>query len=224
MREAQAPVSINEAVYRRLREQLMRGEFAAGQVLGIEELAAAMHTSTMPVRAALQRLAEQRAVERHKSRSMHVPWLSMDRLEDIRRSRVLIEGALTAWAVPRLTKPETARLRELAQRIAVALRAPDTLDEGLACNEAFHFTLYQAAGSPTMLSMVESLWLQSGPYLRAARSLMHRRQGPNPELHDQIVRAVARGRAEDARHAMERDVSWAFDRLQALPAALGAAA
>ena len=215
---------MNEAVYRKLRGQLMRGAFAAGQVLGIEELADQMHTSTMPVRAALQRLAEQRAVERHKSRSMHVPWLSVERLEDIRRSRVLIEGALTAWAVTRLTPAQVAQLHDLAGRIALALQTPQTLDDGLAHNEAFHFTLYQAAGSPSLLPMVEALWLQSGPYLRAARGLMHQGQGPDPELHAQIVQAIARGDGEAARQAMARDIAWAFDRLQATPAGLSLAA
>lgn len=209
------PVSINEAVYRQLRDQLMRGEFAAGQRLGIEELAQAMATSTMPVRAALNRLAEQRAVQRHKSRSMQVPLLSLERLDDIRRSRVLVEGALTEWAVPRLQRADITRLRQLARQIAQALKTPATVDEGLVHNQAFHFTLYQAANSPTLLSMAESLWLQSGPYLRAARTLLHQARGPDLELHDRILQALVAVDAAAARAAMVDDVAWAFDRLRA---------
>lgn len=214
------PLSINESVYRALRDRLMRGEFAVGQALGIEELAESMNTSTMPVRAALQRLAEQRAVERNRSRSMQVPLLSVERLDDIRRSRVLIEGGLTAWAVPQLDPPRIGRLRELAGRIAAALASPDTLEQGLVHNQEFHFTIYEAARSPTMLSMVESLWLQSGPYLRAARGLMHQARSLDLALHDHILQAIERRDATAARLAMERDIVWAFDRLRALPHAL----
>src|SRR3546814_18805157 len=74
--------SVNEAVYRRLRDHLMRGDYAAGEVLGIQELADAFGTSAMPVREALRRLAAQQALEPMKSRSMRVPVVSRARLED----------------------------------------------------------------------------------------------------------------------------------------------
>ncbi len=31
-------------------------------------------------------------------------------------------------------------------------------------NRDFHFTIYRAAGSDTLLSIIELLWLQIGPY------------------------------------------------------------
>ncbi|URI08566.1 GntR family transcriptional regulator [Aquincola tertiaricarbonis] len=220
MNAPEAPLSINEKVYRTLRDQLMRGDIAAGQNLGIEELAAAMNTSTMPVRAALQRLAEQQAVQRTRSRSMQVPLLSLERLEDIRRCRVVVEGALTEWAVPLLDAPQIALLTQLARKIAQALRKPSTVEEGLVQNQRFHFTIYQAAESPAMLPLVESLWLQSGPYLRAARALMHRSRGHDLDFHDRILQAIVERDTAQARAVMEEDVAWAFDRLRETPGAL----
>lgn len=220
MNAPEAPLSINEKVYRTLRDQLMRGDIAAGQNLGIEELAAAMNTSTMPVRAALQRLAEQQAVQRTRSRSMQVPLLSLERLEDIRRCRVVVEGALTEWAVPRLDEPQIALLTQLARKIAQALRKQSTVEDGLVQNQRFHFTIYQAAGSTAMLPLVESLWLQSGPYLRAARALMHRARGQDLDFHDRILQAIVERDAARARAVMEEDVAWAFDRLRETPGAL----
>lgn len=216
----ETPLSINEAVYRTLRDQLMRGDIAAGQSLGIEELASAMNTSTMPVRAALQRLAEQQAVQRTKSRSMQVPLLSLQRLEDIRRCRLVVEGALTEWAVPHLDDHQIALLTQLARKIAQALRKQSTMDEGLVQNQRFHFTIYQAAESPAMLPLVESLWLQSGPYLRAARALMHRARGQDLDFHDRILQAIVDRDPAGARAVMEQDVAWAFDRLRESPGAL----
>lgn len=217
------PLTINETVYRTLRDQLMRGDFAAGQSLGIEELAQAMNTSTMPVRAALQRLAEQQAVQRSRSRSMQVPLLSLQRLEDIRRCRVVVEGTLTEWAVPHLDPTQVALLAQLARKIAQALRRQSTVEEGLVQNQRFHFTIYQAARSPAMLPLVESLWLQSGPYLRAARALMHRARGADLDFHDRILQAIVDGDAAAARAVMEQDVAWAFDRLREAPVNLLAA-
>ncbi|NYT75718.1 GntR family transcriptional regulator [Alcaligenaceae bacterium] len=207
--------SINEAVYRRLRDHLMRGDYAAGEVLGIQELANAFGTSAMPVREALRRLAAQRAVEPMKSRSMQVPMISRERLEDIRRARVLIEGTVTAWAVEHITADELDTLRGLASQIGQSLSRADSIREGLEHNQRFHFFIYKTARSDSMLATIESLWLQSGPYLRATRQLMHSEERPISEFHAAIVDAIARGDAQAAQQAMANDVCWAFDKLWA---------
>ncbi|AMG88711.1 GntR family transcriptional regulator [Bordetella parapertussis] len=212
--------SVNEAIYRRLRDHLMRGDYAAGAVLGIQELADAFGTSAMPVREALRRLVTQRALEPMKSRSVRVPVISRASLEDIRRARVLIEGHVTAWAVEHITAPELAELRALADQIGRSLSDTASVQAGLENNQRFHFTIYRAARSDSMLATIESLWLQSGPYLRATRELMHSDERPSAELHAAIVDAIARRDAESARAVMAQDISWAFDRLQALQPAM----
>jgi len=207
--------SVHEAVYRKLRDHLMRGDYSAGQVLGIQDIADALGTSIMPVREALRRLAAQQALEPMKSRSMRVPLISVERLEDIRRTRLLVEGQATEWAVPRITAAELKTLRVLSQKIGSALNTPRKVASGLEQNQQFHFTIYRAANSPSMLAIIESLWLQSGPYLRAARELMHSPERPADELHAGILHAIEHGDAAGARAAIERDICWAFDRLRA---------
>jgi len=206
-------VSVNVAVYQRLCDHLMRGDYAAGSVLGIQELADAFGTSAMPVREALRRLAAQRALEPMKSRSMRVPVLSVERLQDIRRARVLIEGAAAEWAVERMDSAELADLRRLARRIGRSLARPDALSEWVTSNQAFHFTIYRASGSESLLAMIENLWLQSGPCLRAARALMRPDERPPVELHAAIVEAIEQRDAQGARAALERDICWSFDLL-----------
>jgi len=207
--------SINEAVYRTIRDRLMCGEYRAGEVLGIQELADALAVSTMPVREALRRLATHGAIEAMKSRSLRVPLITPERLEDIRRVRVLIEGAATEWATPRLSVAQIRLLHKLADEIEDTLQSPRAASEGLQRNQVFHFTIYRAAGSPVSMATIESLWLQSGPYLRAARELMHTEASrPLKEPHAQIVDAIERGDAAAARAALERDICWAFDHLQ----------
>lgn len=207
--------SVNEAVYRRLRDHLMQGDYAAGQVLGIQELADALGTSAMPVREALRRLAAQRAVEPMKSRSMQVPVISTERLHDILRARLLIEGTVTSWAVANISGVELTLLRGLAKKIGRSLAHSGTVHEGLQNNQQFHFTIYKAARSDSMLAMIESLWLQSGPYLRATRELMHSDERPSTEFHAKIVHAIEQKDADGARTAIESDIRWAFDKLMA---------
>jgi hypothetical protein len=79
----------------------------------------------------------------------------------------------------------------------------------LSRNQAFHFAVYGASGSPTLVPIIESLWLQIGPYL----SLLHRsgnyRLGN--EHHDALKEALTRGDGAGARAALTGDISAAAE-------------
>lgn len=208
--------SVNESVYQALRNKLMHGEYAAGQLLGIQQLADALGTSTMPVRDALRRLVAQQGLEPMRNGTTRVPLITAERLHDIRRARVLIEGTVTEWAGPRLTPATLDRLDRLAAEITRARRSRAGVPASLEKNRVFHFTIYEAAGSPVMMAAIESLWLQSGAYLRGTRELLHADAGPPDHLHESTVAALRAGDHARARACIEQDVSWVFDRLDTL--------
>lgn len=204
--------SVNEAVYQALRNKLMHGEYRAGQVLGIQYLADALGTSTMPVREALRRLVAQQGLEPLPNGTTRVPLITKACLSDIRRARVLIEGTVTEWAGPLLTSSVLDQLEQLAQEITQERRTPKGVASSLEKNRVFHFTIYAAAQSPVMLAMIESLWLQSGAYLRETRELLHN-EDSSDQLHESTVNALRAGNFVQARQYIQEDVSWIFDRL-----------
>nr|WP_321272518.1 GntR family transcriptional regulator [Alcaligenes faecalis] len=204
--------SVNEAVYQALRNKLMHGEYRAGQVLGIQYLADALGTSTMPVREALRRLVAQQGLEPLPNGTTRVPLITKACLSDIRRARVLIEGTVTEWAGPLLTPSVLDQLEQLAQEITQERRTPKGVASSLEKNRIFHFTIYGAAQSPVMLAMIESLWLQSGAYLRETRELLHN-EDSSDQLHESTVKALRAGNFAQARQYIQEDVSWIFDRL-----------
>lgn len=205
--------SVNESVYQALRNKLMHGEYRAGQILGIQYLADALGTSTMPVREALRRLVAQQGLEPMRNGMTRVPLITRERLLDMRRSRVLIEGTVTEWACPRLASGTLDMLAQLAQEITLARRTPEGVPSSLEKNRIFHFTIYAAAESPVMMGMIESLWLQSGAYLRDKREVLHTAEQPPDLLHEATIEAIRRGDAARARQCIEQDVTWVFDRL-----------
>lgn len=205
--------SVNESVYQALRTKLMHGEYLAGQPLGIQYLADALGTSTMPVREALRRLVAQQGLEPLPNGTTRVPLITRESLIDIRRSRMLIEGTAVEWAAPHLSSAQLDTLERLSGEITEARRTREGIPISLEKNLIFHFTLYQAAQSPVLMATIESLWLQSGAYLRATREFLHTDEQPADRLHEQCVAALRAGDATTARQRIEEDISWIFDRL-----------
>ena len=202
--------TVQDRVYSVLRDRLMRGGFEPGQKLKLAQLAAALGTSAMPVREALNRLAAERAIESMPNRSVRVPSLSRESLRDLMEARFAIEGLAVARAATNMDETTLATLREFiaAQRQTDAQHVSEASAEQ---NRAFHFTIYRKSGSAVLLPIIESLWLQFGPYLRVASERFDGREGRGTNFHLEIVAALARRDGKAARSALESDIGRAFE-------------
>jgi DNA-binding GntR family transcriptional regulator len=202
--------TVQERVYGVLRDRLMRGGFEPGQKLKIAELAGALGTSAMPVREALNRLAAERAIESLPNRSVRVPSLSKDALHDLMETRFAVEGLAVARAAANMTAATLEQLRELIAAQSET-DAEHISEDSARQNRAFHFAIYRQSGSTVLLPIIESLWLQFGPYLRVASERFDGREGRGTNFHIEIVEALARHDGKAARTALERDIGRAFE-------------
>lgn len=206
--------SLQERVYRKLRRSLIHGIFDAGQVLRIQDLADTLQTSTMPVREALARLVSEQALEALPSRSVRVPLITIDRLNDLAHARTLVEGELVRLATDRLRGTGFAQLRALTEECeaAFSIRGPHKREATSELNHAFHFAIYTAAGSPVLRPIVESLWLQSGPYVRAAAGLYEESSAHSAVRHHwTLIEAMERGDKDKAVAALTEDITQSFN-------------
>ena len=97
-RGALSPVgreTLHHRVYAELRRSLIHGMLDAGASLRIQDLAATLQTSTMPVREALGRLVSEQALESMPNRTVRVPLITREKLDDLARARCLIEGEMS---------------------------------------------------------------------------------------------------------------------------------
>jgi DNA-binding GntR family transcriptional regulator len=200
--------TVQQRVYEVLRDQLMRGSFEPGQKLKIAELAGALGTSAMPVRDALNRLLAERAVESLPNRSVRVPTLSKAALQDLREARYAVEGLAVERAAKQMTAATLVKLEGLIKTQS-ASDADHVAETSAEQNRAFHFAIYRESTSTVLLPIIESLWLQFGPYLRIASQRFAGNDGTN--FHVQIVDALARADGAAARAALESDIGRAFD-------------
>ncbi|MES2843747.1 MAG: GntR family transcriptional regulator [Pseudomonadota bacterium] len=211
-----APVgrdTVQDRVYTELRRALIGGLFAPGQVLTIRQLADALMTSTMPVREALGRLITEQALEALPNRSIRVPLVTLDRIDDLLRARILIEGEAMELAASRMTPRLLATVRGIMEEWEEMRLGgnPETVDREVALNHAFHFEIYRACGSTILLPMIESLWLQSGPFTRAAIYAFSEAGAQDAaQFHRDILRALEAGDCKGARAALVGDISRPF--------------
>jgi DNA-binding GntR family transcriptional regulator len=205
--------SLQQRVYETLTTSLIHGAFAAGQVLRMQALADALNVSVMPVREALARLVSEQALEVMASRSTRVPLLTRARLDDLAKVRCLIEGELVRQAVPNLTDGTLASLRKQTEACESAFARLDEehATETSILNHDFHFTIYRAASSDVLLPIVRSLWMQSGPCVRASAIIY----GQNPSLtavhyHWALIDALEARDTDAAIAALRADITQSF--------------
>lgn len=207
--------TVQDRIYHQLRDSLICGGFDAGEVFLAGDVAARLSVSSMPVREALARLVSERALEAMPNRRVRVPLLSLERGHDIAAARRLIECDLAQRAMARFTDTELAELEEMNARY----EATGSILEVMQMNHAFHFAIYTKAGSAVMLPVVESLWMQAGPYVRAAARLHQPLIDLSAtEFHGNIVQAMRRGDAEGVARELDADIRRALAILERAPA------
>ena len=197
-------LSANDRVYRALRTRVMHGEMLPGQALTLRGIGDDFGVSMTPAREAVQRLVAEGALTMSHSGRVATPELSNDRIEELASIRALLEPELGSRALPRAHMALIDRMEAINSINTDAVIRGDAVTY-VRTNLEFHRTLYLRAQSPAMLAMVETLWLQLGPTMRALYSRL-RRNTPPPH-HRLILAAMQAGDEPGLRLALRTDVT-----------------
>lgn len=203
--------TVNERVHAELRGLLMSGRFAPGQPLTITDLADAFGTSAQPVRDAIRKLCAEKALENLPNRTTRVPVLDRKQLDDLRLARRALEGLAAELGAQRATDADVAALLAIVERETRA-GEEHNVELRVRQNFDFHFTLYRLSDSSALLPLIESLWLQLGPYIRQTADYFDARDGRGAEFHELALNALRARDPAGVRRAIEQDI----DRLCAL--------
>jgi DNA-binding GntR family transcriptional regulator len=197
-------LSAHDRVYRTLRSQVMHGELAPGQALTLRGLARTFDVSMTPAREAVQRLVAEGALTMSASGRVSTPELGNERIEELASIRALLEPELGSRALPRAHSALIERMEAINATNTDAVMRQDAITY-VRSNLEFHRTLYLRAQSPAMLALVETLWLQLGPTMRALYGRL-RRNTPPPH-HRMIIAALKAGDEPGLRLALRTDVT-----------------
>jgi DNA-binding GntR family transcriptional regulator len=205
--------TVRDCVYRQIKQLILNGGLEPGKTVTIQSLSDGLQVSPMPVREALRRLTAEQALTIVSGRSVGIPALSRARLADLRRVRREVEGMAAGWAAGRISAAELRRLAELIGRMQTAAEACDGR-RYVPANHDFHFIIYRAAGSQVLLSIIEMLWLQIGPYFHVLRASDNWHAAAC--VHHAIWQALSQRDAAAAAEALRRDIDEAAIELETL--------
>jgi DNA-binding GntR family transcriptional regulator len=193
----------HDQVYQVLRDTLISGRIVPGRGVTLRGLAETLGTSPMPVREAIRRLAAEGGLVIGPNRRVYVPPMTADRFDELVRARTLLEPELAARALHSIDSARLRRIKDADDEIEAAL-ANGNIEDYMAANRRFHFEIYTAAPSAVLLPMVESLWIQFGPFMRA----VYGRVGTAilVDQHVVAVAAIEAGDAEGLREAIRADI------------------
>jgi DNA-binding GntR family transcriptional regulator len=193
-----------DACYQTLRQWVTVGRFLPGERLKIRAVAEELGVGLMPVRATLQRLAAEGALVNIPNAGVAVPFLSRAEFDDVLDMRLLLEGEAAERGALRIALSDAATMERLSAHMDAALKVADA-KAYLAANEDFHLILYRAAASPTLLALIETVWLKVGPL--SNQLFAHADALPVlNDAHADVLRAITRRDSAAVRRAIERDL------------------
>lgn len=147
-----------------IQDQIVSGRFQAGDRIVETQLAKELHVSQAPVREAILELAAMGILEERPYSGSFVRSLTLEDIEDIYNTRAFLDEYAARLAARKITPEQLAKLRELLQEMDEAGNPRDFVEKDMA----FHAMVVEAAGSPSLSRVWESLRLAEWTGLSAA--------------------------------------------------------
>lgn len=146
----------SERAYAALRDGILNGVYEPETMLSEAGLAAELHLSRTPVRAALVRLQDEGWITVYPKRGALVRGLSSQAVQDLAEARLVLEAAGVQRATPERRKALAPRLEQSVEEQKEALSEGD-LRRFIELTIDFHRSFVQVGGNVVMLELNDRL-------------------------------------------------------------------
>src|ERR1700760_2432631 len=191
-------VSKTDLVAALVRELVVTGGLEPGEQLRQRDLAQRFGVSQTPVREAMRRLESEGLLSCDTHRGFTVVAADLGRVEENFRIRAALESLGASLAARKVDPAGVRRLRELNEQMRALADGDPRYAE---LNREFHFTVYEYAHSPLLLSLMRLLWasLHGGPRVM-------RTHAESVRQHVEILDALRTGDAAAAASLTHRHI------------------
>jgi len=174
-RSLQQSQTMADAIAAALRQAILEGALADGELLRQADLAAKFRVSRIPIREALLKLEREGLVETRPRRGTIVTALDANAFQEILEMRCALESLALKLAIPRTRDSDIDAASQVLLQTEAALHAPALADDRSKefetrwgeVNWQFHRMLYQPAARPRLLDTIENLHVLFARHLRA---------------------------------------------------------
>ena len=192
---------LSEQAYSRLRDLIVRLEFAPGDVLREDALQDQLGIGRTPIREALQRLAREHFVTVIPRRGMFVSGIDVSELSMLFETRTVLEPYAARLAAARGADDHWIRMQAALDAVAAA----DGNEDLMRIDRLGHEIMWEAAGNRFLVDTLDMLYAQSDRlwhlYLSDVADMSHA-----VDEHGEIMDALRSGDSERAGDLMEEHI------------------
>ena len=185
------PITKNEYAYQRLKEEIMAGEYAAGEKLVVNAISQRYNVSPMPVREAIRRLEDEGFVQSSPYCGARVHTWDYDEFNELMQLSTVLESTASRLAVRNISAAGLERLRDIVRQMEEAVRHRK-LPRYNQLNFDFHFTLYKESGNKQLYALISELHNRTYPYTSVSFHTEGRLQ-VSLSQHQQWLEAILAG-------------------------------
>jgi GntR family transcriptional regulator, rspAB operon transcriptional repressor len=199
---------MRDQIYPLIRELILTGQIAPGEILDEKAVAGQLRVSRTPVREAVKKLSDEHLVDVVAQSGTRVASIDAHEIEQAYLIRRALEMESAAHAAPRMTEAHAENLTDILLLHERAIEQKSFV-KAIAIDDNFHRTVAQIADMPRLWHMVEI----SKAHLDRCRHMLLPRAGEAAatlEQHRELIRALNTRDGEAAREAMRNHLAAAY--------------
>jgi GntR family transcriptional regulator, carbon starvation induced regulator len=186
--------TINAAVFRQLRADIVACRLAPNERLRVEALRGRYGVGGSPIREALMRLEAEGLVTLEQNKGFRVSPVSKEHLTDLMKTRIEIECVALRWSIEKGGVTWEANLVAAFNRLVHLKKVERSTgvnvnSDWVKEHRNFHTALVAGCGSPRLMAIRDNLFAQAERYF--ALSIVSKVSARNDKSeHEQIMRAA----------------------------------
>jgi len=195
------PESLTESVIKRLRAEIVAGDFALGQPLSERQLATSLGVSKTPVREALAQLRFEGLVLVRPQRGAFVFTLSQREVVEICELRQALESSALRLSMERNQRCFCNDLEKVVMRMRAAFKDKDQ-KAYLAEDTNYHLCFFRSCGN-TLMQQNYGMFIGKIAALRTHLAQKPQHTELSFQEHERMLEAVAAGNVEGALRTLD---------------------
>lgn len=169
-----------------LRQAILSGDQPPGTAIPIDEVAAYLGVSQIPVREALMTLVGEGLVEHRPHVGYQVATLTFEEFTDLYQVREVLEASALTASVKNATAADDVEIRTSHDGVDSAIRGAD-LRSFHSGSRRLHLAMIRPSGMSRLVRMYESAWNLTEPARPMARVSDAARRRFHADHHDMVA-------------------------------------